>query len=158
MDKSLLKQLRDSQESPETLGKGSGGSGTNTCYSVQARMVEGCSPVILKFTHASFSQTVTDAKWETLHFPQVSRDKAGVKASIFDEKYADHGYYSYTAAQALRWWFLAEEPRFAVETRLLEHKFEFSYSAKPVRAICLIDPEKREDIMPDWGTKHESKS
>lgn len=146
MEKSLLEQLRDSQE----LQKGSNGSGTTTCYLVQARCCKGCGPKEIRGATTGMGKSIlTDTAWETLYFP---KSPIGVPPSRFNEEYARHGYYSYQAAQALRWWFLAEQA-FVVgaETRLVQYTFKYSYSAEPVRAICLIDPEQREDILPDWG-------
>lgn len=147
--KSLLKQLRDSQDLPETLVKGGNGSGTMTCYKVEARMCHGCGPKEIKNIDTWNSPVLTDSKWATLSFPTGS---VGVPSSSFGQDYARYGYLSYQAAQALRWWFLAEQGGVgAMETRLVQYEFEYSYTAKPIRAICVIDPEQREDILPDWG-------
>ena len=148
--KDLIDQLRANQQSPESLGGHSSGSGTSRCYRVQARTCCGCGPKEMVGAKTSMNRHIlTDAKWETLFFPKAS---IGVPPAPFSEEYARHGYYSYAAAQALRWWFLAEQGALvSFETRLVEYTFKYSFSAEPVRPICLIDPEMREDMMPDWG-------
>lgn len=147
--KDLKKQLRENVSLPSI---GSSGSSTATCYKVQARMCNNCPPVGLKKDALSWIQAVlTDTHWETLSFPE---EKVGVPNGSPHNEFARYGYLTYTAAQALRWWFLAEN-RDSIETRLVEYQFEHSYKATPIKAVCLVDPEKRENIMPDWGKKNE---
>jgi len=139
----------------EDLPIGSNGHGTSSCYRVQARVAKGCAPkkVAGAFVGMMSDHALTDSKWETLTFP---KGPLGVPASPSYEHYARHGYLSYAAAQALRWWFLAEQPGLTfIETRLVEYVFKHNYSAEAVAVHGVIDPAKREDIMPDWGKPKE---
>jgi len=144
--KEIHKQLRDAEELP----MGSRGSSTMRCYKVQARMSIGCGPLEIRGAKTLIGKNIiTDSRWETLNFPEAA---IGVPASKWKVEYADHGYLSYPAAQALRWWLLAEQYSITgLETRLVEFQFKSSYEAIPVKAHCLVDPEQREDILPDWG-------
>jgi hypothetical protein len=145
----LLKQLREHEDLPITSNHG---KGTSQCYQVQARACVGCGPKLITGAQTgSGKNNLIDSHWETLYF---SEGPIGVPASQWNDEFARHGFFSYRAAQALRWWFLAAQPGItAIETRLVEYKFEYSYSAEAVRAVCVVDPEKREDLLPDWGKK-----
>ena len=147
MTNDLLKQLREEEGLPITGGSG---SGTQRCYQVQARMCLGCGPKPVTGAAGSFGELiVTDTRWETLYFPA---SEIGVPASRHFEEYGRYGFLSYAAAQALRWWFLARQlSTVGLDTRLVEYNFEYSYSAKPLRVVCVVDAEKREDVLPDWG-------
>jgi hypothetical protein len=149
-----LEALRASQDVIEPK-EGSQGSGTARCYRVEARLCKGSPPK--KMVGASSQglfggDFLTDSKWSELSFPEGA---VGVPPSDYGfEEYARHGFLSYKAAQAMRWWFLADQGGISgIETRLVEYEFKHQYSAKSIRAICLVDPEQREDIMPDWGKK-----
>lgn len=147
----LLNRLREAPDLP----RGTNGNGTQRCYQVQARACRGCGPKPIVGCEAGWnSKSLTDTQWQTLHFPA---GVVGVPASRWNEEYARHGYLSYSAAQALRWWFLAEQNGISgIETRLVEYEFKYSYSATALKVACVVDPEKREDIMPDWATATET--
>lgn len=134
---------------------GGKGSGTERCWVVQARCSKGCGPKqIVGATCGMGKNVLTDAKWETLHFP---RGAGGVPMGPPYAKYIHHDYLDYAAAQALRWWFIAEQGGLSfLETRLVEMEFKYTYSAEPVRAACLISSEERQDIMPDWNKPKEN--
>lgn len=148
----IKQQMREAMSADEQIPRGGNGSGTARCFRVQARTSEGCGPIsIVGVQTGNMRNCLTDSEWETLFF---EKGPVGVPSSKswFDE-YARHDFLSYQAAQSLRWWFLAEQGGCkSIETRLVEYEFKYTYSAEPVQAHCLVDPEKREDILPDWGS------
>lgn len=88
-------------------------------YTVEARLVQKLTPQIV-------CGNALDGEWRTLHF---QRGGGGVPA----RHELDHGLgmfhlYTYEAAQALRWWFLANADSLGrlIETRLVRHKVEYS--------------------------------
>lgn len=132
---------------------GSSGRGTTRCYRVQAKVMSGGEPIVIIAGGVSvgFKDTLTDSRWSDLVFTQSAH---GVPAGRPYDEFARHGYLSYPAAQALRWWFIAEQ-RGPILTRLVEYEFKHSYEATPVGVHCLVDPRKREDITPA-GVKNET--
>ncbi len=151
-DKTKLDELRESQQTIDSAHVSCKGNSIATCYIVQARMCRGCGPRSLPGQGKGWfrDEFLTDSKWQTVHFSEAP---IGVPPSRFNEEYSRHGFYDYAAAQALRWWFIAEMQKGigSIETRLVKCKFEYTYSAEPVEIVCVVDPEEREDIMPDWG-------
>lgn len=127
--------------------KGSSGSGDDILYSVQARLAYHDARLICGH--------LLDLRWKTLYF---EKSPIGVPAARpFRFGAMATGLLSYQAAQALRWWFLAEaETNFSclcVETRLVEHRVSYSYSSEAIRAVAPIGSDDRSNTMPDWGKK-----
>jgi len=124
----------------------SSGSGSNTLYSVQARMAY--------FKPQQVCGHLLDLRWTTLHFPNAP---IGVpQHRRFQYGAIMTGLMSYQAAQALRWWFLAEIDKesggLCIETRLVEHRVRYEYSSEAIRAVCPIGVgECRSNIMPVEG-------
>lgn len=146
-------ELRDLNDS--NLWNGSKGSGSSNCYRVEARCSVGCGPKIIGGDNEwTGGLKLTDTEWTPISFP---KSDIGVPASPFPhEQYAQHGYLSYQAAQALRWWWIANQGGLNfVSTRLVKYEFNYNYEANPIEACCVIDSEQREDVMPDWGKKKE---
>ena len=109
--------------------KGSSGSGTDTLYSVQARYAYG-SPV-------EIVGHLLDTRWSTLHFAKAP---IGVPQNRLYQPAANlTGLMSYEAAQALRWWFVAEarcaKGVFCLHTRLVAHRVQFSWSEESIAEI-----------------------
>lgn len=130
----------------EFPSKGSSGSGTEIAYSVQARLAyhqprQVCGHLL-------------DLRWTTLYF---EKSPIGVPVRAGSMARGHCGLLSYQAAQALRWWFLAQaELEFSclcLETRLVEHRVEYSYSATAARAGAIIGGDDRSNIMFGWGEK-----
>lgn len=133
------------------LPKLGNGSGTSKCWKVQARTSKGCGPKKIESASVGMDNYLNDIEWQTLSFSSAS---IGVPPSPYHfDEFARHGFLSYAAAQALRWWFVAEQKGVSsyLETRLVECEFKYSYSAEAKAVHCRIESEKREDIMPDWG-------
>lgn len=109
-----------------SLPSGSSCSGTDLGYKVQARYMYG-EPGI-------FEGIVLDQRWRTLHF---EKSPIGVPPSrgCFDWYLPASGCVTLAAAQALRWWFLANcgannvGGSLCVETRIVIFKIKHSYEA-----------------------------
>lgn len=123
--------------------KGSNASGTCLAYSVEAR--------VASYEPRVIGGNLMDTRWR-----RVSMDiaKAGVpvRGLTLFPVFPTLGLLPYQAAQALRWWFLAQaEAEFSclcVETRLVEHKVEYSYSETSERACSVIgEGESRSNII-----------
>lgn len=81
-------------------------------------------------------------RWERVPFDKArigvpSIPPVHVAGSLFDSAL------SYAAAQALRWWFLAEAARdcsdLCLETRLVEHRCKFTWEEVQIRALNETD-------------------
>jgi hypothetical protein len=145
------KDCEDAARNHEDLGRGSYATGTTRCYQVQAKASKGCT----KEANLGNGRMaiITDSEWTTLYFSDAHPGCPGVPKSngVVDE-YADHGYLSYPAAQAMRWWWIANCGLLTFfDTRLVEFEFRHAWTATPVAAHCLLVSEKRENILPDWG-------
>lgn len=112
------------------------GSGTNTGFQVQARYMHN--------EPKQFGDIILDQRWRTLHFP---RSPIGVPAARdWDWWLPASQCMTFEAAQALRWWFLANcvagnwGGRLCVETRIVSFKITYSHAAK-VSAVMDEDPD-----------------
>lgn len=119
------------------------GSGSDTLYSIQARMAT--------YEPQLVCGHLLDLRWTTLHFPSAPIGVPQHRPFQFGAMMT--GLMSYQAAQALRWWFHAEADKescgLCLETRLIEHRVRYEYSSEAVRAVCLIGGDNsRSNIMP----------
>jgi hypothetical protein len=108
------------------LPKGCSGNGNRTGYLVQARYNH---PTEAK----QFGDTILDMRWKTLHFAKAL---IGVPTRReWDWHLAASDCMTFEAAQALRWWFLAncESEGFCgslcVETRIVVFKIQYSHTS-----------------------------
>lgn len=109
-----------------------GGNGTSSyaCYSIEAR----CGTA--KLGPITVNNQVFDGEWRTVN---IARAPIGVPAAPpFMASAQQHGLYGYAAAQALRWWLLAEADMTfrALDTRLIEHRLETTYK---ITATAIVD-------------------
>lgn len=128
--------------------KASNGSGSMKGYSVEARYAYP-SPKM-------FAGNLLDARWSTVQFVETIPPFGVPNGRRYSEPWLRNtGLYTYQAAQALRWWFLAAaEAEFSVlciETRLVEHDIVYSYGSTATKPVALIGGDDRSSIMPDWG-------
>lgn len=125
--------------------KRSSGSGGEYVYSVQARSPH--RPIHV-------GDQVFDAEWREVKFNDDPPFGVGVSARLTPGRTLSY-LYDYAQAQALRWWFVADTERlhFSLETRLVKHHVNWSYSCEAVSAHAVIGGEDRSNIMPDWGSK-----
>lgn len=96
-----------------------------------------------------------DQRWKRLHFdPSPIGVPAG--CSMLSGDADRHGFLSYPAAQALRWWFHATAHAglddLCLESRIVKHKWKYSYSSQRVSDHAVIGGDDRSNTMPDWGT------
>jgi hypothetical protein len=114
--------------------EGSSASGTDFAYTVEARYAYPEPKVI--------AGMMLDANWRRVQF---SPSPIGVPAQA---RYCPWGgalshLMSYQAAQALRWWFLANASHsfdhWCVETRLVKHEVTYKVSDKTVAAGAEVD-------------------
>lgn len=122
-------------------------SGTTTGYSVEARYTYHEPKVV--------AGALLDNRWRELHFPE---GQPGVPAVCRHHTELLHTrLMEYQAAQALRWWFLANAAAdgftgtLCVETRLVEHSVEYTSKTQALKAVAYIGSENRSDMMADWG-------
>ncbi len=105
------------------------GAGTIEGWSVEARFNYPEPEVI--------AGVLLDDRWRSLHFK--SGQTVGIPDTRPHSPLTLTGLYEYASAQALRWWFIAEATRnfnhLCVETRLVRHTVEYSYSATAVEAV-----------------------
>lgn len=102
------------------------GSGTFSAYRVEARYMgyEGVTKI---------GETVLTKEWQHVYFPEASIGVPRCDPYHMPQMVATRTL-SYTAAQALRWWFHAAANAerlggLCVETRLVVFKIEYSHSA-----------------------------
>ncbi len=109
---------------------GSSASGTDRSYSVQARMAY--------YEPRTVSGMMLDTRWKTVCFKP---GEVGVPIHRW-HSWPDHGLYNYQAAEALRWWFVAqarvENNEICLETRLVEHEVDYSWKESSVKAVGYI--------------------
>lgn len=138
--------------------KGPSGSGTDVSYSVEARLAY--------WEPRQVCGHLLDTRWTRLHF---AKSPIGVPAKKFamlagPAIAAGNELLDYQAAQALRWWFLANaEQEFScgcIETRLVKHTVRYEYSITAESAHDYIgEGESRTNIMPaDYHKKPEPKA
>lgn len=128
--------------------KGTSGSGGLVAYSVEARYAYP-EPKI-------FAGNLLDSRWRTVHFDKVQPPFGVPAGGRYHQPMLYYtGLYEYQAAQALRWWFLAaahaEFSCGCIETRLIEHKIEYSFKSTATKAVAPVGGDDRSSIMPDWG-------
>lgn len=103
-------------------------SGTETFYTVECRC-PGTRPIVV------LNQAIT-SDWLPVH---VSESPVGVPQSKDWRSIVTQGHYTYAAAQAIRWWFLAEAERcrlgILVETRLVKHETKYTSVTTAVAAV-----------------------
>lgn len=113
-------------------------AGKHFGYSIEARNI-GTVP-------ESFGNQIFDARWKRLN----------VETSIFRGKEEfPHlkilDLFSYQAAQAIRWWFLAELEKTCCsifwETRIIKHEIEYKYAEKSVGVQDTLEWQKAHDIL-----------
>lgn len=109
--------------------KGSSGSGSDSGFTVQARYAYP--------EPKDFHGQILDNRWRTLHFQQ---SPIGVPAQARYAPWSGSmpGLMTYPAAEALRWWFIANAAHsfdhFCLETRIIKHEIKYSYSEEAVAA------------------------
>jgi hypothetical protein len=134
MDKSVTSDTqRTSEEKVDLqLPVGNSGNGTNYGYQVQARY--------MYLEPRDFGGIILDQRWRTLYF---EKSPIGVPTSrgTFDWFLPASSCMTKQAAEALRWWFLANcesgtwGGSLCVETRLVQFKIEYSHKAEAI-AVC----------------------
>jgi hypothetical protein len=130
---------------PEKLRDGPSGSGRTFAYTVEARL--------MFHKPEQFGDIILDKDWRQIHFKEGSTGiPPGNRYELPELLHA--GAYSYEAAQALRWWFMADvhakspTGTLCLETRLVEYRIEFSYKAVPERVVEYVErasPAERAD-------------
>lgn len=120
-------QTREEQPFPYP---GTSQSGTTDGYMVEARNVYP-RPLV-------FHNQVFDNRWRTVCF-QNSPIGVPVEGNLMDRPAAILGYMPYQAAQALRWWLLAELNRgltggICLETRIVRYEVKYSLSSTAISA------------------------
>lgn len=141
----VVEQVAIESEFPK---KGTSGSGTDTGYTVEARYTGSQGSVVI-------DGVIYTAKWTRLH-PKES--PIGVPPHHrYSAWLRQCGLMSYPAAQAIRWWFHAiadvDFKNLCLETRIIKHKVEYSFSEEAVSEHCIVGGEDRSGYFPDWGNK-----
>jgi hypothetical protein len=124
--------------------EGSAASGSDTAYTVEVRLAYYVPQIRVG--------RLLDTRWQTIDF-ETARTGVPIARGIFPT-YDTLGLLSYQAAQALRWWFIAEAAKnyehLCLETRLVEHKVAYSYKASAVRACAYVGGgEDRSNMFPE---------
>ena len=107
------------------------GSSTSTGYTVEARFFMRDAEMI--------RQQVYDDKWRQVELYQSA---IGVPMSTsYQRELIEHGLLSYSAAQALRWWFHAQAEIECVDgapglqTRLVQHRVTYTNEVKAIGVV-----------------------
>lgn len=142
--------MTDYPVEPDTFPKDSSrGSGGIVAYAVEARLAY--------YTPRQVAGMLLDTRWRKVEFAETTPFGVPNGHSYNSPWLRMTGLFEYQAAQALRWWFLAQaEVEFScgcVETRLIEHEINYSYTSTAKKAVAPIGGEDRSAIMPDWGVK-----
>lgn len=121
----------------------SSASGTEEAYSVEARYI-GTEP-------KQIGGMLFDNRWRRVNF---SRAASGVPAGPEWHHHARHlGLLGYTAAQALRWWLLAEADRemlgsICIETRIVKHAIRYQWSEQAVSIHNIVGEGGESGLFP----------
>lgn len=120
---------------PDTFpSKGTNGSGTDSAFSVQARMAY--------WEPKEICGHLLDTRWRTIHFQQ-SPIGVPTQARYCPWGASLQGLMTYQAAEALRWWFMAQAAHsfdhLCLETRIVKHKVTYSFSEEAVGAGAVVN-------------------
>ena len=125
---------------PNHVGHPLGGSGSDVGWSVEARFAYPTPKTIAGMT--------LDDRWQRVNFPQSHAGVPGSRRHHLQEC----GLLDYAAAQALRWWFIANAHAtyddLCLETRLISHRVAYSYKHTAEAATDYIGGEDRSHIRP----------
>lgn len=113
-----------------------GMSGTTYGYTVEARWAHG--------TPKQIGDTILHKEWQSLHF-----NKSPIGIPPHGPRYGggcqreSMGLLSYAAAEALRWWFIAEVEAqeghvISMDTRLVAHKITYKLDSEALNAMSII--------------------
>lgn len=123
------------------------GSGSTDAWSVEARYASHGPRVI--------AGMLLDNRWQRVQFDPSPTGVPSKAGSVSNP--SAYGHLDYAAAQALRWWFVAQADvdlgSFCLETRLVQYRINYSYQVEQVSAHAYVGGEDRSNIMPDWGAK-----
>lgn len=140
----MTKEQDDYATKPDVFPqKGTSGSGDAHAYTVQARMAY--------FEPKQICGHLLDTRWRTIYFEQ---SPVGVPAQSRYSPWSGclPGMMTYEAAQALRWWFMANAAHtfdhFCLETRLVKHEIKYSFEEQAVSAGALVDSRSRDIAEP----------
>lgn len=97
------------------------GSSSGPVYTVEARVAHAFPPKIV-------CGQMFDNVWRHVNIVKAPVGFGVPSNSLLNPLALHHGYLSYEAAMALAWWFVSSADSLSVETRLVEHQFECSYS------------------------------
>ena len=132
MNDSAAKETQSVTELPFVSSQG----GTSVGYKVQARF--------MSHQPEQFGDIILDQRWKELHFPSAP---IGVPACRpFEHHLMATQCLNYEAAQALRWWFLANctmgrlGGRLCVETRIVRCRIEYNWKGS-AEAVLEEDPD-----------------
>ena len=125
------KKVEEKSEYPKLMSKGS----SNSCgYSVEARY---CYD-----KPAEICGQIFDRRWQEVGFKESS---IGVpKGNPYDRGLRDNKLLGYSAAQALRWWFIANADAsgilgtLCVQTRIVMHEIKTTHDIQAVSASDII--------------------
>lgn len=115
--------------------RGVSGAGSDIGYSVEVRYSF--------HTPTKIGDVIYDKKWRRLHCNE-SELGIGVPTGPRYSEAGKRGLYSYAAAEALRWWFLANLEinhridSLCFETRIVSHVVKFSYEIEADEQHSLI--------------------
>ena len=122
------------------------GSGTETCYSVEARY-DFPSPI-------QVAGQIFDNRWREVKF--VDSEIGVPRASELQEHTIRHRMLGYSAAQALRWWLhaIADTQKggmcLCLETRIVKHTIKYSHEIEAISEHDHIKGDDRSNCIPDW--------
>ena len=113
------------------------GSGSETAYSVEARM-NYSQPM-------QIAGRIFDNRWVAVQF---DKSAVGVPSAPFYARHTlEHGLLGYSAAQALRWWLHAQADNeikgTCLETRIVKHKISYTHTIEAEAAHGYIGGDDR---------------
>lgn len=127
---------------PCHVDKPLGGSGSDVGWSVEARFAY--------YEPMTIAGMMLDDRWRTIYFNESSPIGVPRGSRHATPLLQQCGLYDYAAAQALRWWFIAQarvtNDHFCVETRLIEHSIEYNYKHTAKKAHAYASGND----SPDW--------
>jgi hypothetical protein len=115
-------------------------SGTLVGYSVEGRWNYPAPKM--------FGDQILDKEWRTLKFQEGAGGVPTNGCMSSERQYlAQYGLFTQPAAEALRWWFIAnaeasEFGMFCLETRIVKHLIKYSSSAERTEEINYQPPKK----------------
>ena len=123
-----------SPQAPRVWGRG---QDTNLVYVVEARTT---AP-----TPRQHGRMLLDNRWQQV---QTTHDDHGIPVNVYPTDAQSHGFLNYEAAMGLAYWYMALGSSYSIQARLVQIRFEHSYTATEVGVGPPLEPYEDQRVLP----------